>query len=137
MRVTAFVDIFFQMMKEMQATDHTEFTVCTLEDLGMTINWEKSCIEPSSHEVFVGFNVSSVGPQGPWVLILPIKIRKLKRYLRKALAGAVADPGFPIGGAWTSKILHVKTKESGPIVGVCPPRSTNEERQYKPKCWQR
>ena len=43
---------------------------------------------------------------------------------------AVADPGFPVGvgvdlvrgavdprGSYVSKILHVKTKESGPVGG--------------------
>ena len=35
----------------------------------------------------------------------------------------MADPGFPVGGAvdprgsYVSKILHVKTKESGPVGG--------------------
>ena len=58
------------------------------------------------------------------------------------LTFAVADPGFPVGGAWTSyggpwtpeaaafqKILHVKTKESRPVGGgvrwAHPPRSAN------------
>ena len=48
------------------------------------------------------------------------------------LANAVADPGFPVGGAWTSwggvdfrgsyisKILYAKTKESGPLGGRAP-----------------
>ena len=54
---------------------------------------------------------------------------------------SVADPGFPVGGTWTSqgdvdsrsgyvsKILYVKTKESGPLGGVRrarPPRSAND-----------
>ena len=55
---------------------------------------------------------------------------------------AVADPGFPVGGAvdlvggavdprggYVSKILHVKMKESGPVRGGrapgAPPRSAN------------
>ena len=52
---------------------------------------------------------------------------------------AVADPGFPVGGGgvdlvrgavdprggYVSKILHVKTKESGPVGGRAPPRSAN------------
>ena len=47
---------------------------------------------------------------------------------------SVADPGFPVGGAmdlvggggmdprggYVSKILHVKTKESGPVGGRAP-----------------
>ena len=50
---------------------------------------------------------------------------------------AVADPGLPIGGrggmnsrgSYISKILYVKTKESGPlggrVPGTTPSRSTN------------
>ena len=46
---------------------------------------------------------------------------------------AVADPGFPVGGAnsrggYVSKNLYVKTKESGPLGGgalATPPGSTN------------
>ena len=53
----------------------------------------------------------------------------------------MADPGFPVGGrgphrgamdpqgGYVSKILHVKTKESGPVGGGrapgAPPRSAN------------
>ena len=46
----------------------------------------------------------------------------------------MADPGFPVGGrgprrggavdprgGYVSKILHVKTKESGPVGGRAPP----------------
>ena len=50
---------------------------------------------------------------------------------------AVADPGFPVGGdvesrgGYVSKILYVKTKESGPLggrgPGTPPPRSANAQ----------
>ena len=53
-----------------------------------------------------------------------VSINKEHKYI------TVADPGFPVGGAWTSyggpwtpevgyvsKILHVKMKESGPVGG--------------------
>ena len=56
----------------------------------------------------------------------------------------MADPGFPVGGGvdlvrgavdprgrYVSKILHVKTKESGPVggraPGAPPPRSANAD----------
>ena len=58
----------------------------------------------------------------------------------------VADPGFPIGGGmdligggvdsrggYVLKILYVKTKELGPLGGVCwvcPPRSANDTETY-------
>ena len=56
----------------------------------------------------------------------------------------MADPGFPVGGgvdlvggavdprgSYVSKILHVKTKESGPVgggarAGRAPPRPAND-----------
>ena len=63
-------------------------------------------------------------------------------YIQYSLMQSVADPGFPVGGGvdlvrgavdprggYISKILHVKTKESGPIGGAragrAPPRSAN------------
>ena len=60
---------------------------------------------------------------------------------QKTASQSVADPGFPVGGRgprtggrgpprrYVSKILHVKTKESGSVGGVTrrarPPRSAN------------
>ena len=35
--------------------------------------------------MFIGFNVHSEGKQGPWLKVLPNKIRKLKNYIRRAL----------------------------------------------------
>ena len=59
----------------------------------------------------------------------------------------MADPGFPVGGGvdlvgggvdsrggYVSKILHVKTKESGPVGGGArrsrPPRSANDNNTF-------
>ena len=46
---------------------------------------------------------------------------------------AVADPGFPVGGggvdsrgSYVSKILYVKTKESGPLGGRALPMHRNK-----------
>ena len=38
------------------------FTVHTLEDLGFQINYDKSCLIPSTEIVYVGFLFNSVGP---------------------------------------------------------------------------
>ena len=69
--------------------------------------------------------------------------KEMTNNLYKMLWVAVADPGFPVGGGvdliggavdprggYVSKILHVKTKESGPMgggarAGRAPPRSAN------------
>ena len=70
--------------------------------------------------------------------------RQILRTLLFSLYRSVADPGFPVGGGgvdlvrgavdprggYVSKILHVKTKESGPVgggarAGRAPPRSAN------------
>ena len=64
--------------------------------------------------------------------------------LKNTLAKTVADLGFPVGGvdlvggavdprgSYVSKILHVKTKESGP-----PPRSANVKYVCYIKVWDR
>ena len=49
-------------------------------------------------------------------------------------SNSVADPGFPVGGvdsqgSYISKILYVKTKESGPLGGVCRARPLNPPMQ--------
>ena len=76
-------------------------------------------------------NLGSGGSLDP----LLIELRKVNNFVcfppRPVIP--VADPGFPIGGmdsqgSYISKILYVKTKESGPL-GTCvpgmPPTSTN------------
>ena len=85
LRLALFVDDFFQMAKKMFAAAHKELLLDTLQDLGWTVNFEKSSLVPSFSCDFIGFTVHSKGDQGPWLQVFHSKIKKLKCHLRKAL----------------------------------------------------
>ena len=73
-------------------------------------------------------------------LSVPLVVAACDHVQNRNTVVTVADPGFPVGGAWTSwggvdprdgyvsKILYVKMKESGPLgacAGHAPSRSAN------------
>ena len=80
-RISPFVDDFLLMLKTSLATDHTDFTLETLDQLGWAINWEKCNLNVNKKAIFVGFEVTSSGLQGSWLRVLPSKIRKLRNIL--------------------------------------------------------
>ena len=84
-----FVDDFFQMMKCMYVTDHKEFLLTTLNEMGWSINYQKLVLMPSTSCVFVGFNIHLNEDNGPWLQVLPEKIKKLKCHLRNALCNSM------------------------------------------------
>ena len=77
---------FLQMMQKADVVLHRELLLDTLEDLRWSINKKKSQLRPATSCTFIGFDVHSKGEQGPWLKVLPAKIRKLKNYIRRALA---------------------------------------------------
>ena len=73
-------------------------------------------------------------------------------YISKTLYVTVADPGFPVGGrgprregvdlrgSYVTKILCLKTKESGPVAGRAPgtpPKSANVSKRKNLDPWGR
>ena len=57
----------------------------TLEDLGWSINYEKSLLVPKTSCEFIGFMVHSVGDDGPWLQITQKKLHKVQRHLSVAI----------------------------------------------------
>ena len=84
-RNSLFVDDFLIMMRKMFTTDHSEFVLQTLQELGWEINWEKSKLIPSNYCEFIGFNIFSKGNDGPWIQVTQKKLHKLKRHISVAL----------------------------------------------------
>ena len=76
-RITPFVDDMLVMAKSSQMTDHKDFVVQTLQELGWHLNWKKCQLTPSKECIFVGFVISTCGE--PWIKVMSSKIRKLKR----------------------------------------------------------
>ena len=85
MRLALFVDDFFQMSRVCEATSKRDNLVHMLQDLGWKINETKSQLEPSDQCTFVGFDVYSIGANGPWIKVLAVKVKKLRCYLRRVL----------------------------------------------------
>ena len=84
-RNALFVDDFLIMMKDMYVTDHTEFVLNTLQELGWHVNWSKSVLTPDTSCEFIGYVVASEGPEGPWVKVTQKKMHKLRRHINQAL----------------------------------------------------
>ncbi len=59
LRVVLWVDDFLQMMRPNLATDHKDFLLQTLAELGWSVNFKKSQLCPKTFAVYVGFLVSS------------------------------------------------------------------------------
>ena len=85
-RLANFVDDFLLMLKQTQTTDQIDFTLQTLQECGWHINWKKSALNPAKQQTFIGFLLSTDREEGPWIKVLPEKIRKLMRAVNRALS---------------------------------------------------
>ena len=81
-----FVDDFLFMISQLLLQKQKQFALETLEKLGWQINYEKSKLIESTKCQFIGFNVFSEGPNGPWIKVLPKKLHKLKCHIQVALS---------------------------------------------------
>ena len=100
LRNSLFVDDFLFMIRQLLLQQQKQFALETLEKLGWQINYEKSKLIESTNCQFIGFNVFSEGPNGPWLKVLPKKLHKLKCHIQVALASRWVTAWFlaKIGG---------------------------------------
>lgn len=61
LRVTVFVDDFLLAAHISCITDHKDLLLHTLQDLGFSVNFEKSVLVPRQSIGFIGYTISSVG----------------------------------------------------------------------------
>ena len=73
------------MTRPSVSTDHKDFLLDMLNSFRWTINCEKLQLEPDTKSVFVGFNIYSTGNNGLWLSVLPVKICKLRCYIKKVI----------------------------------------------------
>ena len=85
-RNSVFVDDFIVLLRTLCATDHKDFVLQVLEELGWQINVEKSKLERSTSAEFIGYIVYSNGKYGPWIQVTHKKLHKLRRHIRYALS---------------------------------------------------
>ena len=112
-RNALFVDDFLLMIKKRCTTDHIDFVLHSLAELGWDVNYEKSCLKPSESCEFIGFVVHSHGRNGPWIQVMQKKLHKLKRHLSYAISHRCVSARFlaKIGGecvAMTKAIIPAK-----------------------------
>jgi hypothetical protein len=83
-RITSYVDDLLLMCNDDVLTDHREFVVQTLTDLGFEINFDKSDVAGGYCIQYIGFNVHT-GGKVPWITIPKPRIHKLKKDIRHCL----------------------------------------------------
>jgi hypothetical protein len=91
LRIVAFVDDFLLMSKAQNIDADYKVLVDTLENLGLTINYEKSKINPSECKEYIGFVLNTVNSDGRvWIKVPPERIRKVRRDITKVLQSGYA-----------------------------------------------
>lgn len=85
-RVVAFVDDFLVMSKPEHATRDKQFVLETLQNLGFTVNFEKSCLQPSCDQDYIGYTLKTDNSDGKvWLHVPTARIRKLRHDIRRTL----------------------------------------------------
>ena len=73
------------MMKNKEANSQKNQVLQTLRNLDWTPNIAKCDLTMTTKTTFVGFIIDLDTPRGPWIKVLPAKIRKLRRAIVKEL----------------------------------------------------
>ena len=116
LRISLYVDDWILMSQQQFITDHKDLLLHTLSDLGLTVNYDKSVLIPTTVIEYIGFIIDSIGPNNtPWIKIPVKKLNKLKKDIRRVIkAGHVQARGLArIAGmcvAMTKAILPAKLK---------------------------
>ena len=80
-RIALYVDDFLICSDKALITDHTDTVLHTLEDLGLHINSDKSCLEPAQSIEYLGFIISTVN-EYPSISAKKERVCKIKRLIR-------------------------------------------------------
>ena len=83
-RIALYVDDFIICADKAKITDHTDTVLHTLEDLGLHINSEKSCLEPAQNIEYIGFMISTLG-EYPHISAKKERVGKIKRLIKNLL----------------------------------------------------
>lgn len=85
-RIVLYVDDFILMLKPNIATDHIDLFIHTLQELGWTINFEKSTLIPSKKCTYLGFILITDHTDGiPYIKVTRQRIRRLKKDIKRCL----------------------------------------------------
>lgn len=103
LRVVVYVDDFIILGAKHLIQRQTDFFLKTLQQLGWTVNYDKSSLEPSLIKTFIGYIIDNTGDKTV-IKITQERIRKLKKDISRALRlGEVTARGLArIGGQCVS-----------------------------------
>ena len=83
-RVVVYVDDFIVLGAKFEISSHSDLLLQTLDELGWTVNFEKSSLEPSQVKHFIGYIIDNTAAQTV-IRIEKDRIRKLKIDISRAL----------------------------------------------------
>ena len=86
-KLSAYVDDFILLALASLITSHKDELLNTLDDLGWSVNLEKSNLDPSTSGTHIGYIIDTVGSAAgfPVLKIVGDRVRALKRCIRKCL----------------------------------------------------
>ena len=79
-----YVDDFIVLGAKFEISSHSDLLLQTLDELGWTVNFEKSSLEPSQVKHFIGYIIDNTAAQTV-IRIEKDRIRKLKKDISRAL----------------------------------------------------
>ena len=83
-RLVSYVDDILLMSKPSCITDHREFVLQTLAELGFNVNFEKSHLEGDTCIEYIGFNIHTDG-ECPSISVPKSRLQKLKKDIRQCI----------------------------------------------------
>lgn len=85
-RLIFFVDDGILFTQQSTLTDHYDMIIHGLQELGLKINFEKSCLQPKTSVEWIGYILNSVGHDHmPWIYIPKKRITKLRHDINRTL----------------------------------------------------
>lgn len=86
LRVVAFVDDFILMSSADSINKDCALLIDTFQKLGLTINYEKSSLEPGVKKEYIGYVLETLNDDGKvWVHVPSSRIRKVRRSIKKVV----------------------------------------------------
>ncbi len=110
LRIVCYVDDFLLMSDENNICQDKQLLLSTLESLGLTINVEKSILEPTTEIQYIGYTISTVNSDNLlWLFIPKSRVKKLRHDISRALrSGKISARGLArIAGQCVSMIKAI------------------------------
>lgn len=92
-RIVSYVDDMLLMCHDSCLSDHRDFVLQTLDDLGFQVNFEKSHLTGDKCIEYIGFNIDTAGDL-PRISVPASRVHKLQKDIRQCLKRGVIKARF-------------------------------------------